>query len=193
MNAVAARSGEPVDPSPDPSPDPRPDPSLPQPWATPVEPSAGYLVARLRIVEARVRALVVQRRQDDPSPDDPFLGLYLSDEHVDRLLRSSASAAGAGADDSLLAALEEEARHAQAVSTPSRLQALASRAQLDDLDVELLLVALVPDLDSRFERLYGYLNDDVTRRRATVGLGLELCGASAWSGDARSRVSPRHR
>ena len=50
-------------------------------------------------------------------------------------------------------------------------------------------MALVPDLDTRFERLYGYLNDDVTRRRATIGLGLELCGMSAWSGEARSRVS----
>ena len=51
-----------------------------------VDPSAGYLLARLRIVESRVRALVAQRRRDDPGPEDPFLGLYLSDEHVTRLL-----------------------------------------------------------------------------------------------------------
>ena len=48
---------------------------------------------------------------------------------------------------------------------------------------------MAPDLDSRFERLYGYLNDDVTRRRATIGLSLELCGVSAWSAAARSRLS----
>ena len=53
------------------------------------------------------------------------------------------------------------------------------------LDVELLVIALLPDLDSRFERLYGYLNDDVTRRRATVGLALELAGASPTSAAAR--------
>jgi hypothetical protein len=40
----------------------------------------------LRVVETRVRALVAHRRRDDPSPEDPFRGLYLSDEHVDRLL-----------------------------------------------------------------------------------------------------------
>ena len=50
-------------------------------------------------------------------------------------------------------------------------------------------VALAPDLDRRFERLYGYLNDDVTRRRATIGLSLELCGASAWSAAAQLRSS----
>ena len=44
------------------------------------------------------------------------------------------------------------------------------------------MIALLPDLDSRFERLYGYLNDDVTRRRASVGLALQLAGASGLSG-----------
>jgi hypothetical protein len=48
--------------------------------------------------------------------------------------------------------------------------------ELSPLDVELLLVALAPDLEPRFERLYGYLHDDVSRRRASIGLALELCG-----------------
>jgi hypothetical protein len=61
-------------------------------------------------------------------------------------------------------------------------------AALTPLDVELLMVALLPDLDSRFERLYGYLNDDVTRRRASVGLALQLAGASGLSAAARSRL-----
>ena len=61
---------------------------------------------------------------------------------------------------------------------------------LTALDVELLLIALVPDLDSRFERLYGYLNDDVTRRRATVGLALELTGSASASAVARARLAP---
>jgi hypothetical protein len=156
-----------------------------------VDPSAAYLLARLRIVETRVRVLVAHRRRDDPAPDDPFRGLYLSDEHVDRLLAGGGEAAaveGAGADD--LAVLEDAAARIEAAGTPIRLRRLAERAGLDDLDVDLLLVALAPDLDSRFERLYGYLNDDVTRRRATVGLSLELCGASSWSAGARGRFSP---
>ena len=54
----------------------------------------------------------------------------------------------------------------------------------------LLVIALLPDLDSRFERLYGYLNDDVTRRRASIGLALELAGASPMSAAARRALSP---
>ena len=67
---------------------------------------------------------------------------------------------------------------------------MAAEAGLTELDVELLVIALVPDLDSRFERLYGYLNDDVTRRRATVGLALALADVSSASSAARARLLP---
>ena len=40
----------------------------------------GHLLARVALVEERVRALVEHRRADDPAPDDPFRGLYLTDE-----------------------------------------------------------------------------------------------------------------
>ncbi|CAM5503482.1 hypothetical protein SCYAM73S_01496 [Streptomyces cyaneofuscatus] len=55
--------------------------------------------------------------------------------------------------------------------------------------MELLLVAMAPDIDARFERLYGYLNDDLTRRRPAIGLALELCGLPA-AGSGRFRFQP---
>ena len=67
---------------------------------------------------------------------------------------------------------------------------LARNASLTAFDLRLLMIAMVPDLDSRFERLYGYLNDDVTRRRASIGLALELAGASPTSATARRALSP---
>ncbi len=70
---------------------------------------------------------------------------------------------------------------------------MARAFELDDLDVELLLVAAAPDLDPRFEKAYGYLHDDVTRRRASIGLALELCGASAVSATDRDRFGPQSR
>ena len=71
-----------------------------------------------------------------------------------------------------------------------RLRALARAAGLEPLDVELMVVALAPDVDPRFEKLYGYLNDDVTRRRASVGLALQLAGSSTLAGAARARLEP---
>ncbi|WP_143046976.1 ATP-binding protein [Amycolatopsis xylanica] len=45
---------------------------------------------------------------------------------------------------------------------------------MTDLELDVLLIALAPEADLRYERLYGYLQDDVTRRRPSVHLVLEL-------------------
>jgi len=145
-----------------------------------------YLLARLGLVEDRIRALVAQRRADDPAMDDPFRGLYVNDELVDRLL--SGQAHTAVVDQAAAAALEHSADEVIAEGNVIRLRRLAEVAGLTALDTELLVIALLPDLDSRFERLYGYLNDDVTRRRPSVGLALELAGASSMSSVARGRL-----
>ena len=49
-----------------------------------------------------------------------------------------------------------------------RLRGWPAASTSTPLDVDVLLVALAPDIDAAFERLYGYLNDDVTRRRASA-------------------------
>ena len=153
--------------------------------------SASYLLARLRLIESRVRRLVAHRRDEDAAPDDPFRGLYISDDHIDRMLAETASSRLVSwEDEGALKALEEEASTAEATGIDIRLRSLARRADLAELDLDILLVCLAPDLDSRFERLYGYLNDDVTRRRPTIGLALELAGASPWSATSRSRFAP---
>ena len=169
--------------------------ALPAP-ATP-DPSARHLAGRLALVESSVRAAVAHRRRDDPDPEDRFRGLYVSDAQADALLRpekpsgplvARAVPLDAGAAGRL-EAVEAEADEAEAVGADLRLRRLARAFELSPLDVELLLVALAPDLDPRFERLYGYLNDDVTRRRASVGLALALCGVAAASGSGRSRLT----
>jgi hypothetical protein len=135
------------------------------------------LLARLQDVEARVRLAVEHRRADDPAPDDPFRGLYVNDESVDRLLAGLEPYPDFGAE-------------LPVVADSGPLMTLARNAGLTSFELRLLVTALVPDLDSRFERLYGYLNDDVTRRRASIGLALELAGAATTSAAARRALSP---
>jgi ATPase family associated with various cellular activities (AAA) len=150
--------------------------------------SLAHLLGRLGIVEARVRAAVSARRAGDPNPDDPFRGLYLSEDHVERLLSSGEGAAAAEAGSELLPEIERAADKAEKRGDDVRLRRLARTFSLAPVDVELLLVALAPDVDARFERLYGYLHDDVTRRRASIGLALELAGAAPASPAARHRL-----
>jgi hypothetical protein len=150
--------------------------------------SLGYLLRRVGLVEDRIRSLVLHRRADDPAPDDPFRGLYVTEEVVDQLLAQAQDPPRA--DGQVRATIEAEADAAIAAGAALRLRDLAFSAGLTELDVELLMICLVPDLDSRFERLYGYLNDDVTRRRATIGLALALADVSAASSAARARLLP---
>ncbi|MFE6748432.1 AAA family ATPase [Kitasatospora purpeofusca] len=138
---------------------------------------APYLWTRLRVVEERVREAVAIRRALDPDPDDPYLGQLLTPEAVARILDEGDRAA-------------PPALPGPDAPPPGSVPAvLAARFGLAPLDLDLLLVALAPDLDSRFERLYGYLNDDLTRRRPTVGLALELCGQRGVAA-ARFRLAP---
>jgi hypothetical protein len=160
--------------------------------ATPTDPSLAHLLARLEIVEARVRAAVDRRRADDPDPSDRFRGLYISDAQVDGLLAGETGpwlpepVAAASAERT--AELEASADAAEQAGADLRLRRLARSFGLDDYDLELLLIALAPDLDPRFERLYGYLHDDVSRRRASAGLALELCGTGSSPGASPGRV-----
>ena len=150
-----------------------------------------HLLGRLAVVESKVAAAVAHRRRTDPKPDDRFRGLYLSESDVDRLLAPSSPAATASdADVGLLDLVELDAESAAREGSESRLRSLARSVPLTRADVDLLMVAIAPELDPRFERLYGYLNDDVTRRRATAGLALTLSGLSALRHEHRRLLAP---
>ncbi|HMC08073.1 MAG TPA: ATP-binding protein, partial [Actinomycetota bacterium] len=155
------------------------------------DPSLGYLRGRLAVVESQVRRVVAHRRERDPDPDDRFRGLYISEGHVDELLAGGARRGGGPGPDpeaaGFLDRLEAEADAAEAGGADLRLRRLARSFGLEGPDLDLLLIALAPDLDPRFERLLAYLQDDVSRRRASTGLALELCCADLGGGLERRR------
>ncbi|GAA2603609.1 hypothetical protein GCM10010304_61110 [Streptomyces roseoviolaceus] len=142
---------------------------------------ATALLARLAELRDRVALLVEHRSAGDPTAGDPLRGLYLSEEAVRHLLRPAEplplTCPGAGGPPGPDAG-------------PDRLAGLSARLRLTELDTALLLIALAPDLDRGFEPLYGYLNDDVSRRRATVALALDLCGIPVHLAEGRARLHP---
>ncbi|MFI8894025.1 ATP-binding protein [Streptomyces paradoxus] len=137
---------------------------------------ATALLARLAELRQQAALLVEHRSAGDPTAGDPLRGLYLSDEAVRHLLRPAEplplTCPGPGGRPG------------------DRLAGLSARLGLTELDSALLLIALAPDLDRGFEPLYGYLNDDVSRRRATVALALDLCGVPVHQAGARARLRP---
>ncbi|MEU0642986.1 ATP-binding protein [Streptomyces umbrinus] len=159
-------------------------------YASAASPTSGALLVRLARLRDRVAELVASRSAVDPTADDPLRGLYISDEAVRHLLAPTAVSYAdvfenaAGSEDGSGPGSPESA------APDTRLERLAVRLGLTELDTRILLIALAPDLDRSFEPLYGYLNDDVSRRRATTGLALDLCGLPAHLAEARARFHP---
>lgn len=57
---------------------------------------------------------------------------------------------------------------------PLRLTELARSFHLDPIEVDVLLLCLAPEIDLRYEKLYAYLQDDITRKRPSIDLVLNL-------------------
>lgn len=165
--------------------------------------AADWLLARLALIEARVRRAIAVRTGDETAagpgglpglaeaPFDPFQGLYISDDAAPHLLDAPTGPLPPDPAEARLAAalrVHEEAAVAAGAAPP--LMRLAQEFGLGPLDVDVLLIALAPDTDARFERCYGYLNDDITCRHATTGLALALCGVASASATARRVFSP---
>ncbi|HSD83471.1 MAG TPA: AAA family ATPase, partial [Anaerolineae bacterium] len=67
--------------------------------------------------------------------------------------------------------IEQAARQRSVVL---RLQQLAATFQFDAFDLDAFLICLAPALDLRYERLYAYLQDDVTHKLVSINLILDL-------------------
>lgn len=114
-------------------------------------------------------------RRGGPDFVDPLGSLVITAEEVERLLGDDAPAVPA---------------NATTAARRGRLGDLVRRFGLSSLDVELLSVAMAPELDGRFARVFAFLQDDFSARRASVALALELVGRSPLDVAARARLQP---
>ena len=106
---------------------------------------------------------------------DEFRGLYVSDEQVDDLIRASALEGG---EHPTVENLTEQAdglvRRLAEVAGETPLDRMAKTFGLDGFERDVLLLALAPEIDLKYETLYAYLNNDVTRKYPTSELALRL-------------------
>jgi hypothetical protein len=152
---------------------------LPDPLG-PLRPALARLDERLR--------LAVELLDAAAAPGigrDPFRGLSIGREDVDAILDANGRPPPDDGDAVDLPPLF----HEYAASLP--VDHLVRSYGLSQFDVDVLLLAIAPDLDVGYERLFAYLQDDVSRRRPTVGLALALlCGSIAGQGIRRDRFEP---
>lgn len=152
------------------------------------------LLLRLRVASAR--------RRWAARPDSTGNPLCVSDAEVDWLLDGEPLPYGGAAEEEMLRLAanarraEIDARVAESArrGAPLPLPLLAERLGLSDFETDALLVCLASELRRRYDRVYAYLQDDVTRLRPSVDLVLDLlCDGEAERWAARAWLAPTAR
>jgi hypothetical protein len=163
--------------------------------------SLEHLTDELARADQLVRAQTERWRRSIAStkPDDAWGMAYVDDAEVGRYLTAPFRLADQDAATEAVAAPYRKAaqdrardiaarRRATPDEVPLRLDLLVRRFRLEDAERDLLLLCLLPELDGRFRRLYGYLHDDVSRGFATVGLLDEMLAPPEFA--ARRLLGP---
>lgn len=138
--------------------------------------SFAYLQTSLLEIDSLIRAAVARAQAAGYSPTDAMRGLTISDDEVDGYL-DRAPLVGLWPDDSVPHPAELSSLFD--LNNDPSFARLALAFNLTPLDGLVLILCLVPELDRRYERLYGYLQDDVSQRWPTVNLLMNLLGRDA--------------
>ena len=153
------------------------------------------LFLELKRIDLLIRRAVQHWQLAGQDPLDAFRGLSISDQEAGILSQLPFGAswghiAALPEDEEntfnlAFAQVEEQAsslkRECERQGQVMRLDLLQKNFLLDDVDLDILLICLAPALDLRYERLYCYLQDDVTRKRPGVNLILNLLGEAGMA------------
>lgn len=155
---------------------------------TPFQESASDLSRQLQRLDVLLHREILRLRATYQLSLDEFRGLYISDEQVNALINRSLGYAGNSS------AVEELTKRAEALHTAVAQsdenlpwRRLVEEFSLLPLEQDILLLALAPEIDLKYETLYAYLNNDVTRKWPTRDLALRVFAINAEQKDSVRR------
>jgi AAA+ superfamily predicted ATPase len=105
---------------------------------------------------------------------DPYRGLHVNSEDAEQLLQRKPAAPVFELNSQL-----PTEPISNLIKPDSRLARLIQTFGLSDFDLDVIAIALAPELDRRYDRLYAYLQDDVRCKHPSVDLALNLLCDSA--------------
>lgn len=129
----------------------------------------------LQCVTAWLDALIARYLDTRSSDARDVGGMYVSHATIRQTLEDGAKSAHDGKAE-IAAQQLRDALARPASGEP--LAALADELELSNREMGLLLLALAPELDPKYQRIFGYLNDDLSRRCPTLGLACAILGAA---------------
>ncbi|MCP4297750.1 MAG: ATP-binding protein [Proteobacteria bacterium] len=152
--------------------------------------SSQHILAELERVDILIRTQVSRARQLQ-QVNHEFQGLCISEQEVDALLKRPSGLPRWLNEpvpsflDKAKLLLDRKGKEIAQRKAESKLRGITLR--LDELahifglsvfEVDALMICLAPELDLRYERLYAYLQDDVTKKRPSIDLVLNLLSSS---------------
>lgn len=166
---------------------------------TPYADNLEYLLDELSRIERLIQIYLERIRDDLSAPVDEFMGLYVSEDEIQELQKSPGFGRGQKIlpDFSLeeIRAIRSDINNRKLESLKSgrelRLHILSELFRLDTFEIDVILIGLAPELDLKYEKIYSYLQNDVTKKRPGVDLVLNLlCSTIEAKLKARSYFSP---
>jgi len=135
---------------------------------------------------------IVRMRAVETLSRDEFQGLYVSDQQVDALLARRSNGSLQSSIEDLGRRLERVAVAAsEARALDPVWQKIRELFDLDSCELDVILVALAAEYDTKYETLFAYLNNDVSRRFPTVDLALRLFTSNRRERNTlRARLQP---
>ncbi|MBN2738533.1 MAG: hypothetical protein JXR70_16245 [Spirochaetales bacterium] len=158
--------------------------------------SLEHLQDELLLVDLLVHAQVIKFRTLRQN-SNPMAGLYLNDTEIDELLQQSPgykewvdnSASVSEQHETLIKLvsnlnqqMQTRLKNSIEKGIPLKLQEMSRIYSLGSLEMQIFLICLAPEFNSKYNKLYGYLQDDVTKKAPGVELILDLlCPAFFYS------------
>ena len=141
-----------------------------------------HILDELKQIDLLIYQQVLRIREKSEDADE-FRGLYISEEEIDAILDNTYPT---NEDEDqriqtlkgLIAELEPEIEEKKVESLRRgitlTLPLLANIFGLTPFEIDAVLISMAPELDTKYERLYGYLQNDATKKQPRVDLILNL-------------------
>jgi SpoVK/Ycf46/Vps4 family AAA+-type ATPase len=139
-----------------------------------------YLLEELHRIDLIVRFNLKNWRSGQDADD--FQGLYISEKEVNAILQNppyennKSDILDQDLEKIRSQASEINKRKIESINNGKelRLHILTEIFHLEPFEVDAILICLASELDLRYEKLYSYMQNDVTRKRPTVDLVIKL-------------------
>ncbi|HEU4390056.1 MAG TPA: AAA family ATPase, partial [Blastocatellia bacterium] len=142
--------------------------------------SREHLLAEIGYVELLLRDEVDRFKGASPDQREILRGVFISDREIAEILAGlsqperETDSPWREAAATLRAEIDERRQASAETGVSLSLPRLANIFGLTQFEEQLLVLCLAPEIDLRYQRVYAYLQDDVTRTEPGVDLALRL-------------------